>query len=106
VATKTKAITAKDRTELDATVTRYISEGFTVARQTDTSVTMFKKKAFDLGRYFRGLLLCILPGIIYICRYALEASGVPPFPRFSGAVSVPLGRRGGHGNDDRRAERA
>ena len=70
MATETKTITVNNRAELDAAVTSYISQGFTVAQQTSTSVTMFKKKAFDFGKYFRGLLLCLLPGVIYIFRYA------------------------------------
>jgi hypothetical protein len=72
MATETRTLTVHDRAELDSTVTGYISQGFVVAQQTEMSVTMFKKRSFDIGKYFRGLIMCIVPGVLYLLRYTGE----------------------------------
>lgn len=68
----TNTVEVADRSQLESTVSSYLAQGFVVSREGDTSVSLFKKKAFDLGKFARGHLMCIVPGVLYILRYARE----------------------------------
>lgn len=61
--------------ELQGTITRYISQGYTVASQTPESATLLRKKQIKMGLMILLLLLCIAPGIIYLIYAGLFAKG-------------------------------
>jgi hypothetical protein len=61
-----------DKTQLESAVTSYISQGFTVQQQSETSVTMFKAKKFEILWAVLGFILCLLPLLIYCIVYATQ----------------------------------
>jgi hypothetical protein len=56
--------------ELESTMTSYVAQGFTVQLQTDTSITMIKKKELNMVWLIVGILLCFIPLIIELIRYS------------------------------------
>lgn len=69
---ETRTVEVSDQSQLESTVSGYLAQGFVVSRESETSVSLFKKKAFDLGKFARGHLMCIVPGVLYILRYSRE----------------------------------
>jgi hypothetical protein len=54
---------------MEARMTSFLAQGFIVAHKTDTSVTLQKKKEFNIVWAIVGLVLCILPLLIYLIVY-------------------------------------
>jgi hypothetical protein len=59
--------------QLEQTITSYIARGFVLANRTATSATMFKKKEFSILWAVIGLVLCLLPLLIYLIIYASQS---------------------------------
>ncbi len=55
---------------MEQTITGYIGQGFTVQTRTVDSATLFKKKEFSTLWLVIGLLLCLIPLIVYLFVYA------------------------------------
>ena len=53
-------------------ITSYIAQGYTVMNQSPGHTTMFKKKEFSVLWAVVGLLLCIVPLLIYLVIYASQ----------------------------------
>jgi hypothetical protein len=73
LAAKVATIPVASRDQLDATVSSYIAQGFVVSNRTDDSVTMFKKKEFNVLWAIIGFVLCILPLLVYLIVYATQS---------------------------------
>jgi hypothetical protein len=59
--------------QLEQTIMSYIAQGFVVANRTPTSTTMFKKKEFSILWAVVGLILCVIPLLIYLIVYAAQS---------------------------------
>ena len=66
-------VTVADAVQLEQAVNAYIGNGFVVANRTADSVTMFKKKEFSVLWAVVGLVLCVLPLLIYLIVYASQS---------------------------------
>jgi hypothetical protein len=62
--------TAPDAIQLESAVSGYIAQGFVVANRTPTGVTLVKRKQFSIVALVIGLILCILPLLVYLIYYA------------------------------------
>lgn len=61
------------RDQLDAAIQGYIAQGYVVSNRTETSVTLFKKKEFNVVWAIVGFFACLLPLLIYTIVYAAES---------------------------------
>lgn len=59
--------------QMEQAITSYIVQGYVLSNRTPTSVTLFKKKEFSILWLVIGLLLCLIPLIIYLIIYASES---------------------------------
>jgi len=60
---------APDVLQMESAVTGYIAKGFLVANRTPTSVTLVKRKQFSIVALVIGLILCVVPLLIYLVYY-------------------------------------
>jgi hypothetical protein len=61
-----------DRAALDSAITSYIAQGFTVQNRGEDFVLLFKKKEFSALWAVVGLVLCVLPLLVYLIVYATQ----------------------------------
>ena len=61
--------TAQTPAELDNAVVTYMRQGFTIASRTPTVVTLIKPKQFSIVMLVIGLILFVLPLLIYVVYY-------------------------------------
>jgi hypothetical protein len=59
--------------QLEQAIMSYIAQGFVLANRTPTSAAMFKKKEFSILWAVVGLILCLLPLLIYLIVYAAQS---------------------------------
>jgi hypothetical protein len=59
--------------QLESTVNSYIAQGYVVANRTTQSVTMIKRKEFNVVWAIVGFFLCLLPLLIYAIVYATQS---------------------------------
>jgi hypothetical protein len=79
--------------QLEQAITSYIVQGYALSNRTPTSATMFKRKEFSILWLVIGLLLCLIPLIIYLFMYAAASdkmvqiylAGAAPSPAVSAA---------------------
>ncbi|HEX4750249.1 MAG TPA: hypothetical protein VH302_11960 [Bryobacteraceae bacterium] len=57
---------------LEAQVTSYLAQGYIVANRTADSVTLQKKKEFNVLWAVVGFVLCLLPLLIYLIVYVTK----------------------------------
>jgi hypothetical protein len=67
---KIQKVTVSTVSEMDQVLTGYLAQGFTVANKTATSATLQKKKEFSALWAIVGMILCVLPLLIYLIVYA------------------------------------
>jgi hypothetical protein len=85
---------------LTQTIDSFVMQGFVIASREPTSVTMVKRKEFSILWAVVGLLLCLLPLLIYLLVYASQSDQVvfirvvdtPPAPLPGPAPMSPDGR--------------
>jgi hypothetical protein len=58
--------------ELEGVIMSYIAQGFAVSNRTAESVTLFKKKEFNVIWAIVGFFLCLLPLLVYCIVYATQ----------------------------------
>jgi hypothetical protein len=73
LAAKVQQINVSSPAELENTVSSYIAQGFVVSNRTVDSVTLFKKKEFNVLWAVIGFFLCVLPLIVYAIVYATQS---------------------------------
>ena len=61
-----------DRGTLDSAITSYIAQGFTVQNRGEDFAVLFKKKEFSVLWAVVGLVLCLLPLLVYLIVYATQ----------------------------------
>jgi len=64
--------TAPDALQMESAVTGYIAQGFLVANRTTSSVTLVKRKQFSIVALVIGLILCVVPLLIYLVYYLTQ----------------------------------
>lgn len=62
--------------EVDAAISSWIVQGYVLANRTPTSATMMKKKEFSALWAVIGLVVCVIPLLIYLIIYASESDKV------------------------------
>src|SRR6266704_87865 len=67
-------VTEPEQMQLE--ITRLVAAGFTVANQSDRSVTLVKRKQFSIPMLIIGLLLCVVPLLIYLIVYASQSDQI------------------------------
>jgi hypothetical protein len=58
--------------DMETAILSYLAKGFVVANKTPTSATLQKKKEFSILWAVVGLVLCLLPLLIYLIIYAMQ----------------------------------
>src|SRR6478672_11750867 len=72
MAVKATQVQVHDRGALDSAITSYIAQGFTVQNRGEDFAVLFKKKEFSVLWAVVGLVLCLLPLLIYLIVYATQ----------------------------------
>jgi hypothetical protein len=62
--------------QMQMEITRLVSAGFTVANQSNRSVTLVKRKEFSTPMLIIGLLLCVIPLLVYLIVYAFQSDRI------------------------------
>jgi hypothetical protein len=62
--------------EIDTAISAWIAQGYTVANRTPASATLIKPKQFSILWAVIGLLICVIPLLIYLIVYAAESDKV------------------------------
>lgn len=70
-----EVITVHSNEELRYTVSTYVDQGFEVIAQSPTSVTLIKRKQFQI-LYAVLALFCIIPLLVYLFSYANQKEPV------------------------------
>jgi len=58
--------------DMESTILGYLAKGFVVANKTSKSATLQKKKEFSILWAVIGLILCVIPLLIYLVIYAMQ----------------------------------
>jgi uncharacterized membrane protein SpoIIM required for sporulation len=72
VAASRRVVTVSSEAQLESTVNSYIAQGFTVQNRTTNTAVMYKAKVFSTLWAIVGLVLCVLPLLIYLIVYAVQ----------------------------------
>lgn len=62
--------------QMQVEINRLIMMGYVVANQGPQSVTMIKRKEFSIPMLVIGLVLCLLPLLVYLIVYACQSDEV------------------------------
>ena len=62
--------------QMQMEITRLVSAGFTVANQSNRSVTLVKRKQFSIPILIIGFLLCVIPLLVYLVVYAFQSDQI------------------------------
>jgi hypothetical protein len=92
----TRQVSVGSQEQLDQAISGYIAQGFVVMNRTATGATMFKKKEFSILWLVIGLLLCVVPLLVYLIVYATQQDQMVEIRVLAGPVidagrAVPLG---------------
>jgi hypothetical protein len=79
-----------DPAHLPSIIDGYVMQGFAIAAREPTSVTMVKRKEFNVVWAVIGFFLCLLPLLIYLIVYACEQDQVV-FVRIASAPAITGG---------------
>jgi hypothetical protein len=72
VAANVQQINVVSQEELESAIMSYIAQGFSVSNRSAESVTLFKKKEFNILWAVIGFFLCLLPLLVYCIVYATQ----------------------------------
>jgi hypothetical protein len=72
VAAHVQQISVTSQGEMESTIMSYIAQGFSVSNRSAESVTLFKKKEFNVLWAVIGFFLCLLPLLVYCIIYATQ----------------------------------
>ncbi|MFZ2051614.1 MAG: hypothetical protein WAU69_11885 [Solirubrobacteraceae bacterium] len=73
MAANVQQINVASQEELESTIMSYIAQGFAVSNRSAESVTLFKKKEFNIIWAVIGFFLCLLPLLVYCIVYATQS---------------------------------
>lgn len=72
MAVKATHVQVPDRGAMDSAITSYIAQGFLVQNRGEDFAILFKKKEFSVLWAIVGLVLCLLPLLVYLIVYATQ----------------------------------
>ena len=72
MAAHVQQISVASQGEMESTIMSYIAQGFSVSNRSAESVTLFKKKEFNVLWAVIGFFLCLLPLLVYCIIYATQ----------------------------------
>jgi hypothetical protein len=67
------ALRVNSENEMEMAIASYIAQGFVLSNRSATGATMFKKKEFSILWTVVGLILCVIPLLIYLIVYASQS---------------------------------
>lgn len=73
MATASMALQVNTPQEMESMIQGYIAQGFNIANRTPTGVTLIKRKEFSILWLVIGLILCVVPLLIYLIIYASQS---------------------------------
>ncbi len=73
MAANVQQINVASQDELESAIMSYIAQGFAVSNRSAESVTLFKKKEFNVLWAVIGFFLCLLPLLVYSIVYATQS---------------------------------
>jgi hypothetical protein len=73
MAASVQQIDVASEQQLESTIASYIAQGYVVSNRSAGSVTLFKKKEFNILWAVIGFFLCLLPLIVYCIVYATQS---------------------------------
>ena len=85
MATTVQTIQVQTNEQMQNAIRSYIVQGYVIANQTEFSTTMIKKKELSTLWAVVGLLLCVLPLLVYLIVYATQSDAVVEIRMASGA---------------------
>jgi hypothetical protein len=91
VAAHVQQVNVNSSEELESAIMSYIAQGFTVSNRSAESVTLFKKKEFNILWAVIGFFLCLLPLIVYCIVYATQSDQMVVIKVGSGPAAVTSG---------------
>lgn len=100
-----EVIQVSSQEELSRTMAIYVSQGFQIMVQSPTSVSLIKRKEFNMVYAVLGFLLCTIPLFIYLIYYANQNDRVveirlttsPRLPEPTGTAALEGGTASGAG---------
>lgn len=72
MAAHVQQINVASQEELESVIMSYIAQGFSVGSRSPESVTLYKKKEFNILWAVIGFFLCLLPLLVYCIVYATQ----------------------------------
>jgi hypothetical protein len=72
MASNVSYINVTEPEQMQLEITRLVSAGYTVANQSDRSVTLVKRKQFSIPILIVGFFLCVIPLIVYLIIYSVQ----------------------------------
>lgn len=72
MASNVRRIEVNEPEQMQLEITRLVSDGYTVANQSDRSVTLVKRKQFSIPILIIGFFLCLIPLVVYLIMYAFQ----------------------------------
>lgn len=76
MAARVRVLEVGSTVELEQAISSYVVQGFVLANKTPSSATMIKRKEFSILWAVIGIVLCVLPLLIYLIVYATESDVV------------------------------
>lgn len=58
--------------QVESTIQSFVAQGYAISNRTHDSVTMYKKKEFSVLWAVVGLIVCVLPLLVYLIIYATQ----------------------------------
>lgn len=72
MSTAMQTLTVVSEEQLESAILSFIAQGYVISNRTQTSVTLFKKKEFSVLWAVVGIVLCVIPLLIYLIVYATQ----------------------------------
>lgn len=82
-------VQVKTHDQMQATISGYLVQGFVITGQTPASVTLMKRKQFNVVWALVGAFLCLLPLLLYLVYYATQSDEVVQIQVVSDHDSAP-----------------
>jgi hypothetical protein len=103
MAATTSIVQVHSAQEIESAVMNYVALGFVVSNRTPDSVVMYKRKEFNVVWAIVGLVLCLLPLLVYLVVYAVERDQMVEI-RLAGAESGVAAQVGSGTSDPRMSD--
>lgn len=76
MAAQVQVVEVETAPEMETAISSFVVQGYVLANKTANAATMVKKKEFSVLWAVIGLLICIIPLLVYVIIYAAESDKV------------------------------